>query len=184
MRVTRRTSSPQAVKAQFDYLTRGGRLPGELANGQTVTGRDDLAALSARWVAANRALTVQPSCPSQSVGVVLSMPVGTPIDAVNAAAREWAHEHLSPRTAWLAVPHQDKPHPHVHFAVRAVQWDGYRIQTGPDVMQAWRETFARNIQDRGIEALATPQREKLARQLDERPREHERAHAMPSLARA
>ena len=38
VKVTGRTNSPAALRAQLSYITRKGTLPGELPNGQTLTG--------------------------------------------------------------------------------------------------------------------------------------------------
>lgn len=171
IRVTGRTKSASGLVAQLAYNSRQGTLPGELSNGRTLHGMDNIRALRDRWVADNAAYARHPSCPTQSLGVVLSMPEGTPHAAMVEATRAWAREHISPTTEWFAVQHADRAHYHSHVAVRIVQLDGYRVRATLDDVQEWRETFARSLQQRGVEALATPRREKVQRDLE---RQHER----------
>lgn len=168
VRVSGRARGPAGLADQLSYNTRKGTLEGELSNGRILHGRADLHELRDRWVDDNAAYTRCPSCPTQSVGIVLSMPAGTPHDAVIEATRAWAREHISPVTEWFAVQHADVAHFHSHVAVRAVRLDGYRVAgTHPEV-QAWRETFAQSLQQQGVTALATPRHEKIQRVLAQR----------------
>lgn len=170
VRVTGRTSSPRALVAQFAYNTRDGALPAEHSSGRVLHGLEELRALQRQWVRENQALARNPSCPTQSLGVVFSMPVGTSPDAVRAAAVAWAHDHLSARTEWLAVQHHDRAHPHLHISARAVQYDGRRVTAHRAEVQRWREAFALELRAQGVAADATPQRDKVqrlfARELD------------------
>lgn len=178
VRVTGRTSSPRALGVQFAYNSREGTLAAEHSSGRVLHGLDELRALQRQWVLENHALARNPSCPTQSLGVVLSMPAGTPAEALRDAGLAWAREHLSPRTEWLAVQHHDRAHPHLHVSVRSVQHDGRRVTATRAEMQRWRETFALGLQAHGIAAEATPQRDKVQRLLA---REHElsREHRAP-----
>lgn len=162
VRISRRTKSVRAMGSQFLYLTRNAALPGEHSSGRTLAGVNDLRELRDRWARTNAAYGVS-QAPTQTLGVVLSMPPGTPLTAVVDAARTWAQEHLSPRTEWFMVPHADQAAPHAHVAVRSVQNDGRRISAGPAEVQAWRVAFADGLQAQGIEADATPRHEKVER---------------------
>lgn len=170
VRVTGRTSSPRSLTVQFAYNTREGTLLAEHSSGRVLDGLDELRALQRQWVRENHALARNPSCPTQSLGVVLSMPAGTSPAALRAAGMAWAREHMSPRTEWLAVQHHDKAHPHLHVSVRSVQYDGRRVTATRAEVQRWRESFALGLQAHGIAADATPQRDKVQRLLT---REHE-----------
>ena len=54
--------------------------------------------------------------------------------------------------------HTDAGHPHVHLAVRALGEDGVRLNPRKADLDHWRQTFARTLRDRGVEAEATPRR--------------------------
>lgn len=168
VRVTARTRSPQALLRQLDYVTRRAALPGEVRGGRVLHTRAELAELRDLWVMDNAVLGADPNWPTQSVGVVLSMPAGTSLPAVTEAARTWAHQNL-PHTDWLLVTHADRAHPHVHVSVRSVQDDGRRVRAAPAEVQRWREDFAQALRAQGIPALATPRREKVEQLLRREP---------------
>ena len=180
VRVTGRTRSPAALGAQLSYLTRRGDLPGLHSTGRVLHGQDDMRALRDRWVADNAAYARHPSCPTQSLAVVLSMPAGTPLETVIASVHAWAEKHVAPSTEYFIAPHADRAHPHAHVALRAVQRDGYRVRASRADVQAWRETFADSLRERGITAEATPQREKLERLRLEHPALDRRERGVPA----
>ncbi len=157
VKITGRSRGTVHLKQHLDYITRNGRLLAETQDGTKIESRTDLRALHDDWLAANALTERSKPNPSaaQSVGVILSMPAGTPPDKVHEAARTWARQSL-PNNDWLLVRHEDKDHPHVHLTVRAVGYDGKRLVTGPADLQRWRETFARELRRFGVEAEATP----------------------------
>lgn len=179
VRVTGRTKSVQNLGAQFKYFSRNGSLPVEHSHGRILRGIDDLYRLRDGWAMDNSVLARHPSCNTQSVCVVLSMPAGTDAETVQKAVQAWAHRHITPKTEWLAVLHTDRGHPHVHCAIRAVQDDGFRVAASPADLRQWRETFAGELRTRGVEAYATPQWEKLERRRTRADERAEHGHDRP-----
>lgn len=147
-----------ALRAHLDYITRGGRLALETGDGARITDRAGMRALEEDWVLANAVEARGPAVPhaAQSVALTLSMPPGTPADLVEEAARAWAQETFGGTHDWAMARHDDRGHPHVHVTVRAVGRDGRRLAPGPADLRAWRERFARELRERGVEAEATP----------------------------
>lgn len=158
VRVTGRTRGGAGhLKQHLDYITRNGRICAETQDGQRLAGREALRALHDDWLLANAAESrTGASRGAQSLSLVLSMPPGTPADAVEAAARRWAQGTLSATHDWLMARHDDTDHPHVHLTVRAVGRDGRRLAPGPADLQRWREGFAAELRRLGVEAEATP----------------------------
>jgi type IV secretory pathway VirD2 relaxase len=146
------------LKAHMDYITRNGRLHGETQDGSLITDRAALRGLHDDWMLANAADARGKTGPNsaQSVGVILSMPPGTPPDRVEAAARTWARETFGGKYDYLMARHDDTDHPHVHVTVRAVGYDGKRLAPGPADLQQYRERFAHQLRRQGVEAEATP----------------------------
>ncbi|MBP2307482.1 relaxase/mobilization nuclease domain-containing protein [Azospirillum melinis] len=144
--------------AQFDYITRNGKLPAETHEGECITERTQLLALHDDWLLANAVdgRGRDAANAAQSVALTLSMPPGTPPDRVEAAARRWAHDTFAGTHDWVMVRHDDTEHPHVHIAVRAVGAGGRRLAPGPADLQLWRERFARELRRLGVDAEATP----------------------------
>jgi type IV secretory pathway VirD2 relaxase len=146
------------LKSHLDYITRNGKLQAETQDGEKISDRARLRELNDEWLLANAAeARGRPSLnAAQSVAIILSMPPGTPPDRVEDAARTWARETLGGRHDWILARHDDTKHPHVHVTVRAVGYDGRRLAPGPDDLQTWRESFARELRRLGVEAEATP----------------------------
>jgi hypothetical protein len=158
VKITGRSRGLAGLKSHLDYITRNGRLEGETNSGIPVHDRADLRRLHDDWLLTNAVMSRSGSNPNaaQSVGVILSMPRGTPKDRVHDAARTWAIETFGDRYDWLLVRHEDRDHPHVHLTVRAVGNDGRRLAPGPADLQGWRERFARELRRLGVPAEATP----------------------------
>lgn len=159
VKITGRSRGVVHLKQHLDYITRNGRLQAELQDGSKVETRADVRALHDDWLTANilGERGGHRAGAAQSVGIILSMPEGTPPDRVHDAARSWARTTLGDHD-WLLVRHNDRGHPHVHVTVRAVGPRGKRLTAGPADLQRWRETFAYELRRLGIEAEATPRK--------------------------
>lgn len=154
----RSRGGPGHLKAHLDYITRNGKIQAETQDGERISDRARLRDLHDDWIMTNTAEQrgrPQPNA-AQSVGLILSMPPGSPADRVEAAARTWARGTLGGKYDWIMARHDDTGHPHVHVTVRAVGYDGKRLAPGPADLQQWRERFARELRRLGVEAEATP----------------------------
>jgi len=187
VKVTGRTRGVTHLKSHLDYVTRNARLEAETHTGEPIRDRARLRALHDDWLQANAALARRQSTTQapQSVGLILSMPPGTPRDRVEAAARSWARETFTDKHDWIMVRHNDRDHPHVHVTVRAVGSDGRRLAPGPEDLQLWRERFARELRRLGVEAEATPRQARGKVRRSERTPVHqvERRGAEPAVWR-
>ena len=150
------------IAAHFRYIGRqgkpevGGRgksLEIEDQDGNILSGRDDIKALEADWRVAGSYID-DSAKRKEAFNIVLSMPAGTPPEHVLTAAREFAHEHFKGHK-FVFVMHNDTDAPHVHLAVKAERWDGHRLNPRKADLQIWRQSFARSLQDRGVDAVAT-----------------------------
>jgi hypothetical protein len=84
------------------------------------------------------------------------MPAGTPPEAVREATADAASE-LFEGHKYVFVLHEDQGAPHVHLSVRADRYDGVRLAPRKADLDRWRSVFARGLQDRGVNAVATRQ---------------------------
>lgn len=155
----------KAIQAHMRYISRLGKdqaggkgqtIELEDENGNVIKGKQGLVDLAQDWRLAGGYIP-DDSHRREAFNIILSMPEGTPPQTVKDAARAFAQETFEGHK-WVMVLHTDTKSPHVHLAVRAERWDGYRLNPRKADLQRWRERFAARLQDRGINALATPAR--------------------------
>jgi hypothetical protein len=164
------------ANAHIDYIDRHGQLDVHTYEGELLNGKDVSKFLVEDW----KLDTIihqrhrQAPLPGEKDkraklvhNIVLSMPQGTPPQAVLAAAQSFARENFALSHRYAMVLHDPatdpKPkktesgkNPHVHLVVKAVSEDGERLYIRKDTLQAWREQFAHALREQGIEANATP----------------------------
>lgn len=173
VKLTGRTrKGPLHLKKHLDYISRNMSLTVTTQDGEKITSRVRLRELNDAWLVKN-ALDerARPKAgAAQSVSIILSMAPETPADKVEEAAHRWVRQILHGKYDYVMVRHDpivDPPRktakgetgtkrPHVHVTVRAVGYDGKRLAPGPEALQRWREVFAQELRDGGIEAEATP----------------------------
>ena len=158
VKVTGRTRGPDHLAAHLSYITRRGELEAEDRDGALILGRGEVDELGQDWAAMaalDRRRTVRTPT---SLSVVLSMPASTDPLVLRDAVREFAGRTFGDRHDYVFVLHTDAGHPHVHLAVRALGDSGERLNPKKADLEAWRQTFAEALRDRGVEAEATPRR--------------------------
>jgi len=154
------------AKAHFNYIGRHGKLAIETDEGRELLGKGAGAALVADW---NLDLSKGQYRPKPDDGgadtrpkavhnIVLSMPKGTPPQAVLVAARKFAREHFALQYRYAMVLHTDQSHPHVHLVVKAEHEfePGKRLYIRKATLRQWREDFAAFLREQGVAANATP----------------------------
>ena len=154
----------KAIAAHFRYIGRQGKeevggkgqtLEIEDERGEKIQGRDGLAQLTDEWRVAG-AYIDDDSPRREAFNIIFSMPAGTPPEAVRAATAEAARE-LFEGHKYVFVMHEDQGAPHVHLSVRADRYDGVRLSPRKADLDRWRAVFAQNLQDRGVNAVASRQ---------------------------
>ncbi len=154
----------KAIAAHFRYIGRQGKeevggkgktLEIEDERGEKIQGRDGLVQLTDEWRVAG-AYIDEDSPRREAFNIIFSMPAGTPPQAVREATAETARE-LFEGHKYVFVMHEDQGAPHVHLSVRADRYDGVRLSPRKADLDRWRAVFARNLQDRGVNAVASRQ---------------------------
>jgi hypothetical protein len=87
---------------------------------------------------------------------MLSMPRGTDPQTVLFAAREFAKIEFADHR-YVMVLHDHQANPHVHLSVKAESKHGQRLNPRKADLHRWREIFAEQLRERGIDAEATRQ---------------------------
>jgi hypothetical protein len=154
----------KAISAHFRYIGRQGKedvggkgktLEIEDERGEKIQGRDGLVQLGDEWRVAG-AYIDDDSPRREAFNIIFSMPAGTPPGAVREATAEAASE-LFEGHKYVFVLHEHQGAPHVHLSVRADRYDGVRLSPRKADLDRWRAVFARSLQDRGVNAVASRQ---------------------------
>jgi Relaxase/Mobilisation nuclease domain len=159
--LTRNSHDLASVRRHFGYLGRRGALELETDDGELVSGKDAGRRLVDDW---NLELETSSDRLSASEGrrssklvhkLMLSMPAGTPPQAVLRAARNFLREEFALKHRYAFVLHTDEPHPHVHAVIKAVSEEGERLNIRKATLRRWRAEFARHLRTQGVAANAT-----------------------------
>jgi hypothetical protein len=153
-----------SVARHLKYLDREGELPIETDEGDPLKGKGVSKALLDDWdlkLDAKRPPTADHKPrqmgkqPKLVHKMIFSMPAGTPPDKVLAAVKDFAREEFGAKHRYAMVLHTDEPHPHVHMVVKAMGYDGARLNIRKATLREWRRQFARHLREHGVAANAT-----------------------------
>jgi len=153
-----------SVARHFQYLDRDGELPIETDDGEPHKGKGAPGALINDWdleLDAKRPATADHKPrqtgkePKLVHKMIFSMPAGTPPEKVLAAVKDFAREEFGAKHRYAMVLHTDEPHPHVHMVVKAMGYDGTRLNIRKGTLREWRREFARHLGKHGVAANAT-----------------------------
>lgn len=161
--LTRASTDRASVARHLGYLGRYGELALETDEGEMLQGNKAGKDLLNRWDLDLDELTrggdIGPtrgrSPPRLVHKLLLSMPPGTPPQAVLGAARSFLREEFGLKHHYAFVLHTDEPHPHVHAVVKSVSEQGVRLHITKATLRFWRQEFARHLRALGVEANAT-----------------------------
>ncbi len=144
-----------AIAAHFRYITKNGRLDIEDDRGVVERGKDAVRAIERQWQYGGARIEREGQR-REAFNVMLSMPRGTDALTVQRAAREFAKMEFTDH-CYVMVLHEHQANPHVHLSVKAESKHGRRLNPRKADLQRWRETFAEQLRERGIDAEATRQ---------------------------
>ena len=107
----------------------------------------------------------------EAINIVLSMPDGTDERAVREASKEFAHDFFGANYQYVFVQHtfntdpdpEPSRNPHVHLVVKVRGKDGTRLSPKKADLNEWREAFAQQLRDRGIDAVTSRRRTRFVR---------------------
>ena len=161
----------RGIANNLTYISRNGQLDLEDEDGQLISGKEALADLKLEWEHGGTPIPVQ-SRARDAFHLVLSMPEGTDPLGVQRAVRDFAKREF-PTHQYAMVLHtfdtdpdpNPSVHPHVHLTVKAVSFEGTRLNPRKPDLQRWREGFAKALREHGIDATTTSRlhRKKLER---------------------
>lgn len=149
-----------AIRNHLTYISRNGKLDLETDSGERLTDKEAIAEYGHELKYQVRGRSIpEVSNRREAFNIILSMPSGTPPEKVREAAREFLEEEFGGKYRYCFVLHTDTDKPHVHACVLAAPLTkGKRLNPRKADLQHWREGFAEQLRQRGIDANATPRR--------------------------
>lgn len=155
VKVTGRKHVGGAASAHLAYIGRHGQLAIETGDGDLIDTKVAMIALGEEWDSDADAARGQRVA---AVSLVFSMPEGTPPSVVKDATRAVAQQTFGETHDFVMALHTDTGRPHVHLTVAAAGENGRRYNPRKDDVARMRDSFARELRNRGVEAEATPRR--------------------------
>ena len=149
-----------AIRNHLTYISRNGKLDLETDTGERLTDKEAIAeyAHEMKYQVRGRSIP-EVSNRREAFNIILSMPFGTPPEKVREAVREFLEEEFGGKYRYCLVLHTDTDKPHVHACVLAAPLTkGKRLNPRKADLQRWREGFAEQLRQRGVDANATPRR--------------------------
>ncbi len=161
VKLARAPKGLRGIANNLTYISRNGQLEIEDEDGQVIIGKEAVADLKAEWEHGGTPIPAQ-SRARDAFHLVLSMPEGTDPLGVQRAARDFATREF-PTHQYAMVLHtfdtdpdpHPSVHPHVHLTVKAVSFEGIRLNPRKPDLQRWREGFAEALREHGIDATTT-----------------------------
>jgi hypothetical protein len=150
------------IGRHIDYISRKGLIDLEDQDGLILRGPDQLKGLKEEWRAGGLEVIPDESERRDTLNIVFSMPADTDEVSMKRAVRAFAaktfadHQYVWAYHTRETDPDPDPPaHPHVHLSVKTLGWTGHRLGPKKADLQRWREDFADQLRQHGIEANAT-----------------------------
>lgn len=150
------------VRSHLDYISRNGKLELENDRGEVFDSQAKVRAYFKDWEAdigdAKRHKNQR-----DTMHVVLSMPETTDPEAVRKATRAFAKATFGHNHEYVMALHhpgndKDSKQPHVHLSVKCQGFDETRLHPGRADLQCWRDSFAEQLREIGVDATATPRK--------------------------
>ena len=147
-----------AIRNHLGYISRNGKLELETDTGERLADKEAVADFTLEWKTQIRGQPIpEVSKRREAFNLALSMPDGTPPDAVRQAAKEFLEDEFGGKHRYCFTLHTDTDKPHVHACVLAAPIrKGKRLNPRKADLQRWREGFAEQLRELGIDANATP----------------------------
>ena len=166
VKITGSSSGMASVKHHLDYISRNGQVDLDDECGETLSGRDQLKGLRDQLRASQ--IPVE-SKKREFLHVVFSMPAGTPEKSMREALASFAKEEFGNRRYVMAF-HDDTAHTHVHLCVgtRDIdRADAPRLSPRKADLFRWRQGFADQLREHGVDAAASERRHRFNHQKSE-----------------
>lgn len=157
----------RSVRKHLQYIGEDGQGVVYDQDGRAYRGKEEIDDLAWKWQHTG------PKMPEEAdvrlaFNIVFSMPEGTDERAVYEAVKATAAIEFAGHQ-WAMGQHFDEPQVHCHVSVKAEGMDGVRLNPRKADLQRWRERFAHELRERGVEAEATRRASRMHQQRMNKP---------------
>ena len=144
-------------KVHMEYISRNGKCELETDRGEILQGRKAVDEYFSEW-AADFGDKKRHKNQRDMMSLFLSMPSNTNPEDVLIASRQFAKETFGKNHEYVIALHTDSEggNPHCHVTVKCRGFNGRMLRIEDGEPQLWREAFARNLRQLGVDAEATP----------------------------
>ena len=154
VRIVSAAKTISGARSAVRYVTKHGTAALENERGQTWEGKRAVQQATRTWERGGMGIPKE-GTRREALHMVLSMPPSADRERVTDAARAFARTELAGHR-YVFAPHEDTEHRHVHLVVVMGRDDGQgRLNPRKPDLERWRETFAHELRERGIDANAT-----------------------------
>jgi hypothetical protein len=162
-----KNNTMRAVRKHVQYIGEDGQGIVYDQDGREYRGTAEVADLAWKWQ------HVGPQMPEETdtrlaYNIMFSMPEGTDERAVFAAVKATSEAEFAGHQ-WVMGQHFDEPQVHCHVSVKAEGMNGVRLNPRKADLHRWRERFAHELRERGVEAEATRRATRLHQKLVKTP---------------
>ncbi|WP_373699412.1 relaxase/mobilization nuclease domain-containing protein [Neisseria dentiae] len=156
-RLSSNSKGMRGIRNHLDYVSRNGEVPLENQSGEKLLGKRAVKGFVNDW---QKLGIPEESKHKEALNIVLSMPEGTPPDAVLNAARKFAAEQFDGHQYVFGLHHDshdpnEPKHPHVHLCVLMRDEFGRRLNPRKADLFEWRVRFAEKLREEGVLCAAT-----------------------------
>lgn len=144
------------IRPHLEYIARNGKLPLEDQDGNLIEGWGELKDLERDWQYAGLGIP-ETSNRREAINVIFSMPSGTDAQILKDAVKSVATEEFANHRFVMAL-HDDTDHTHIHICLQAKNHLGKYLNPRKADLGRWRESFAQQLRERGVDANATPRK--------------------------
>ena len=156
-----------SVRNHLVYIAREGEEKLQDQDGREFNGVDEVKEVAWAWQHTGPQMAEHAEH-KQAFNIMFSMPEGTDERALYEAVRKTAEIEFEGHQ-WVMAQHFDQPQVHCHICVKAESIDGQRLNPRKADLQRWRERFAHELRERGVEAEATRRGARMQREKVNKP---------------
>ncbi len=168
VKITGFSGGKDHISAHIKYISKKSETPLENDRGETFNTKNEIEDYIEDWVKDINSFKRYKKS-RDVMHLMLSMPKGTDPILVHEAARDFARNQFGYNHEYLFALHTDRPHPHVHLAVKMKGYDATKLNPRKADIQEWREQFALELRNRGVSAVATKRKSRGVVKKSEKP---------------